>query len=130
MAVKKKNQTSDLMLIIIGMLIGLGLGLVIYCLVKIGMPASAEISQAELTTYCVKEGTINAMSLEDALTLAVNSECTEEGTLSSDFMCNSVTGTWWIDLDVQGYPNCNPACVINVETEEAGINWRCTGAIP
>jgi hypothetical protein len=44
------------------------------------------------------------------------------------YMCNEGTGTMWINLNLtkQG---CNPACVINVETKKAEINWRCTGLI-
>lgn len=44
-------------------------------------------------------------------------------------MCNEITGTWWIDLDVEDAEGCNPACVINVVTNQAEINWRCTGLL-
>ena len=33
------------------------------------------------------------------------------------------------DLDIEK-AGCNPACVINVETRTAEINWRCTGLLP
>jgi hypothetical protein len=42
--------------------------------------------------------------------------------------CNSNTGTWWFDLDV-AKAGCNPACVVNLTTKTAEINWRCTGLI-
>jgi len=44
------------------------------------------------------------------------------------YICNEDTGTYWIDLDIEK-EGCNPACVINVETKEAEINWRCTGVL-
>jgi hypothetical protein len=42
------------------------------------------------------------------------------------YFCNEGSGTFWINLNLtkQG---CSPACVINVETKKAEINWRCTG---
>ncbi len=44
------------------------------------------------------------------------------------YFCNEGTGTYWINLNLtkQG---CSPACVINVETQKAEINWRCTGLL-
>jgi hypothetical protein len=44
------------------------------------------------------------------------------------YVCNEGTETFWINLNMtkQG---CNPACVINLETNKAEINWRCTGLI-
>jgi len=68
------------------------------------------------------------MSITDAIEIAMGSECTEEGVLSTNYMCNENTKTWWIDLHIDR-EGCNPACVVNAETEEAEINWRCTGLI-
>jgi len=45
------------------------------------------------------------------------------------YVCNENTGTYWINLDIKK-EGCNPACVINLETRTAEINWRCTGALP
>ncbi|MBU3956929.1 hypothetical protein KKI19_01425 [Patescibacteria group bacterium] len=78
---------------------------------------------------CVKVGTKEEMSLLEAKEIALESECVEEGNLTDEYFCNDYTGTWWIDLDIQK-PGCAPACVINVSTGEAEINWRCTGLIP
>jgi hypothetical protein len=44
------------------------------------------------------------------------------------YFCNEGTGTYWINLNLTK-EGCNPACVINLETKEAEINWRCTGLI-
>lgn len=79
-------------------------------------------------TLCTKINTDLQMSLEDAKNIAMNSECVKEGSLTDDIMCNDNTGTWWINLDIEK-PGCLPACVINVETKETEINWRCTGLI-
>ncbi|ODS39279.1 MAG: hypothetical protein A7316_05940 [Candidatus Altiarchaeales archaeon WOR_SM1_86-2] len=82
---------------------------------------------AEVCTAKTGEG----MNLSEALKIADASMCVEEGILTADYMCNNYTGTWWIDLDpFTENPLCNPACVVNVVTGEAEINWRCTGLMP
>jgi len=68
------------------------------------------------------------MSLTEAKQIALASECGEQGTLKDTYLCNEDTGTWWIDLDIEK-EGCNPACVVNVATKQAEINWRCTGVI-
>jgi len=45
------------------------------------------------------------------------------------YVCNEGTGTYWINLNITK-EGCSPACVVNLETETAEINWRCTGLIP
>jgi len=72
-------------------------------------------------TYC------GGMSLAEAKQLAIASECGDQ--LKETSLCNSNTGTWWIDLEIEK-EGCNPACVVNVVSKEAVINWRCTGLIP
>ncbi|MFC1682085.1 hypothetical protein ACFL0X_00535 [Nanoarchaeota archaeon] len=67
---------------------------------------------------------------ENILQIAQNSECTEQGELTENYSYNENSKTWWIDLiPFEENPNCNPACVINTETLETEINWRCTGLI-
>ncbi|RLF36047.1 MAG: hypothetical protein DRM99_03510 [Thermoplasmata archaeon] len=78
--------------------------------------------------YCFYQGTNERMSLSEARIIAENSECMQEGPLKNTSMCNAITGTWWIDLDVQK-ENCNPACVVNILTKNATINWRCRGLV-
>jgi len=76
--------------------------------------------------FCVKESTQDVLTLADAKKIAIDSEC---GNRFKEFsICNQDTGTWWIDLDIEK-EGCSPACVINVETKTAEINWRCTEAI-
>jgi len=67
-----------------------------------------------------------SMGLEEAKELAVAGECEDQ--LKETYNCNSDTGTWWIDLDVEK-EGCYPACVVNVKTKAVSINWRCTGVI-
>lgn len=74
-----------------------------------------------------------SMSLFETMRITVNSsECgnysLEEPYLRNS-MCNADTGTWWIDLDIE-MENCNPACVVDIVTEQAEINYRCTGVLP
>lgn len=70
-----------------------------------------------------------AMSEAEAREIAASSECGEAGALLENAFYNDWTATWWIDLDAQK-EGCAPACVVNVKTRQAEINWRCTGALP
>jgi hypothetical protein len=64
------------------------------------------------------------MTLEEAIIVAKNSECGDR--LKNNSFYNENSQTWWIDLDISK-EGCNPACVVNVNTGLAEINWRCTG---
>ena len=68
------------------------------------------------------------MNYEEAEKIA--QENCKEGNLKEEHFCNDNTGTWWIDF-VPSEPKegCNPACVVNIETKTAEVNWRCTGLI-
>jgi len=66
------------------------------------------------------------MTIEEAESIAIKSECWDN--LKKNSFCNETTGTFWIDLSIEK-KWCNPACVINVKTKQAEINWRCTGLI-
>jgi len=77
--------------------------------------------------YCMKNGTDKKLSLTEAKQIAMNSECSK-GKLTETHVCNEITGTWWINLNIESPPICSPACVINVLTKQAEINWRCLGA--
>jgi hypothetical protein len=76
-----------------------------------------------------EEEICGGMTLSKAREIALESSCVEEGSLTGTSFCNENTGTWWIDLDIEK-EGCAPACVIDVSTKEAVINWRCTGLIP
>ena len=79
--------------------------------------------------YCIDKESGKRLSLSEAKQIAINSECNEQGKLKDTQVCNEDTGTWWIDLDIEK-EGCNPACVIDIETKTAKINWRCTGVLP
>ena len=73
------------------------------------------------------------LSLSEAMEIAINSECAEEGTLLMDTAYyNPDTFTWWIDVDVSNPKEfCpSPACVVSEATGKAEINWRCMGVLP
>jgi hypothetical protein len=68
------------------------------------------------------------ISLEEARLIAQTSECTAEGSLTDEASYNENSMTWWLGLDLEKQ-GCNPACVVDVKTLTAEINWRCTGLI-
>jgi hypothetical protein len=72
--------------------------------------------------------TCNGMSYQEAQQIAKTGDCSQ-GTLKTTHFCNEGTNTWWIDLNLEKQ-GCSPACVIEVTTKKAEINWRCTGLIP
>ena len=93
------------------------------------MPTAApvDVSAGEV---CVDKNTGASLSYQEAIEIAQGSECLmEEGQLKETSVCNEDTGTWWIDLDLE-MPNCNPACVVDLNSKAAEINGRCMGALP
>ena len=70
--------------------------------------------------YCVKMGTNENMSLEEAQNVAM----TECDGFVGDFVCNKFLGAWIINLEQ--HDNCNPACVIDVVTQRVHIDANCT----
>jgi serpin B len=92
-------------------------------------PVPAPIENPGDREACVDANTGASMTLEEATRIAIESECGQKGTLTESYFCNENTGTWWIDLEID-QPGCAPACVVDVNTGAAEINWRCTGAIP
>lgn len=68
--------------------------------------------------YCCKDDTIECMSITEARKIARGSECGDN--LTDNYFCNNVTGTWWIDLDIEK-EGCNPACVVDVMDKQAEI---------
>jgi hypothetical protein len=77
---------------------------------------------------CADESTGAEMSYTEAVAVAEQSVCAQEGALAATHACNAGTGTWWIDMDIE-QPGCEPACVVDINTRTAEINWRCTGLL-
>ena len=100
-------------------------GFLLVCLLGFLLGCIAEAPKGE---FCAKQETGEKMSFSEAKTIAAGSKCVNDGSLEEKHWCNEVTGTWWIDLDIDK-KGCNPACVINVVTKEAEINWMCTGLV-
>lgn len=74
---------------------------------------------------CVSDSGVS-LSFTEAKTIAER-DCLD-GSLKEEQSCNKGTGTWWIDFEPnEPKDGCNPACVVNIETKSAEINWRCTG---
>jgi len=80
---------------------------------------------------CSKQGTDYSLSLHEARVIASTSSCIEKGAITEEYSCNEITGTWWLGFEpYEPLELCpNPACVVNVQTKEAEINWMCTGAL-
>lgn len=91
---------------------------------------SNETTNAEKQTNCVDLETGNSMQISEALEIASQSDCVVGGEfVAGDYFCNENTGTWWIDAKNIQEEGCNPACVVDVNTKTAEINWRCTGLL-
>jgi hypothetical protein len=75
---------------------------------------------------CRDEDTGKEMDYEEAITTVMDSECVQYGDVIETYICNDNTGTWWFDMDIER-EGCNPACVVDIATGNAEINWRCTG---
>lgn len=87
-------------------------------------PVSDYVNTAEA------QGGLERLTYEEARAIAKNSTCVQEGTLTDTYVYNEYTRTWWIDLDpFTEREGCNPACVVNISTKTAEVNWRCTGLI-
>ena len=83
---------------------------------------------------CTQQGEVQYvcgdMELFEARQIALQSDCLLTGTLEETQTCNNVTMTWWIDLNpYEPMEGCNPACVVDIATETAEVNPRCTGLI-
>ncbi len=72
---------------------------------------------------CFDNIVCGGMRLDEALGIATES-C--EGRYAATATCNEGTGTWWLDVDIKK-EGCSPACVVNLETKTAEMNWRCAG---
>jgi len=71
------------------------------------------------------------LTFQEAMAIAQNSDCIQEGRLTDTYVYNEYTRTWWIDLDpFTPKEGCNPACVVYEDTKTAEINWRCTRLVP
>ena len=129
-----KKGSASIFFIILGLLF-VGGYLINEGIITINIPSTTTTTTIELTTtttipseeFCQKKDTDIKLTLSEAKEIAIQGQCGDK--LKDTYICNEVTGTWWIDLDIEK-EGCSPACVINVETKTAEINWRCMGLLP
>jgi putative hemolysin len=68
------------------------------------------------------------MSLAEAQQIASqSSECMQVARTTPKGVYNPSTNTWTIDLDATAR-GCNPACVVDVASKTAHVDWRCVGS--
>jgi len=93
---------------------------------QIAVSASATTTTDNVETC--KAATGESMNMAEAQKIFDASQCSREGSAKPEHSCNETTGTLWIDI-MAYRKGCNPACVINVKTKTAEVNWRCTGTL-
>ncbi len=127
----QKNQKLKILTVVLAVFFSVGIGVFVFNKFKRvqPIPPSISISEPLEEESCFKKNTGETMNLSEAKEIALRSECVKEGSLKTESFCNQDTGTWWLDLEIEK-EGCAPACVINISTKEAEINWRCTGLIP
>ena len=82
----------------------------------------------------VAEDLCGSMTFEEAVLIAETSEeCSAGGNLqlSNPEMnyCNNRTHTWQFVLTDVTEPLCGAACYVHTDTQEATLEWMCTGLI-
>ena len=102
----------------------------VLCLLLLLFTTACDDSDPTKQVTCIDTENGAQMTIDEALQIAEDSECGQEGSIKGTFyMCNPDTGTWWVDLDLEK-EGCNPACVVDINDKTAEINWRCTGVLP
>jgi len=97
-------------------------------------PNTVPSSQELQNKFCKDKDSGSEINYQQALEIAQKNNCglpkEELVTFSENYLCNEITGTWWVDINVNPKKEgCNPACVVDVVNKTAEINWRCTGLI-
>lgn len=103
-------------------------GLILIILLFLVKTASDFMKYETGLEVCPHSGTGRSMTWGEARELAKAGVCGGNGTVTDRRFCNPGTGTWWIDLRTNR-TGCRPACVVDVDTGEATINWRCLGLL-
>jgi len=117
--------------IILILIVGVIVGVIIYTKSNSGVEIEQDEQSNNIifsdTEFC-SANTGSFIHIDEAIEIANQSECVKVGAVKKDCNCNEGTGTCWLDIEAEK-PGCAPACVVNVETKEAEVNWRCTGLI-
>ena len=86
--------------------------------------------------YCDKFNQSETSGITYAKAMAIanaSADCMAVGPLKSSdgiavpYTCNRYTGTFWVYLNAN-IRGCSPACVVDVATGIAKVNYQCTGA--
>jgi hypothetical protein len=111
-----------------------------------GSPAAQEVVEAAFETavpvaavpaapaaaaddlLCIDPITGASLGIQEALAIAGDSECTSGGELLPARFCDAATGAWWIGLNAPR-EGCDPACVVNANSRQAQIDWRCSDPV-
>ena len=81
--------------------------------------------------YCATSDKTLKMKRSEAFKIARQSECSKKGWIIPLVgSCNENSGTWWLNMITKGHDGCSPACVVDITTQKAEINWGCTGLNP
>lgn len=88
-----------------------------------------ENRSAEVNWRCTGALPPGDLTESEARAIAEGSLCMQEGNLTGVSSHNDYTRTWWFDMDTKK-EGCAPACVVDEETLQAEVNWRCTGLLP
>ncbi len=75
---------------------------------------------------------VSLVTQEEAILISGNTnDCTMAGIPASTAAYNTVSKTWWVDLERMPElenDGCDPACVVH-EDQTAEVSWRCTGIL-
>ncbi len=74
-------------------------------------------------------GSVMTIAEAEAIAGSAGSPCLSVGALKDTHWCNKNTGTWWIYL-ASSLENCSPACVVDIVSRQASVNYMCTGVLP
>ena len=74
------------------------------------------------------EGEATNILIEAEARVIAEKSCIKGGEALGVGIYNENSKTWWYDANLNVTKSgCNPACVVDVVTKKADINWRCTG---
>jgi hypothetical protein len=71
-----------------------------------------------------KATTGESMNIFEAQRIFDASACSREGSAKEIHVCDEANGTWAIGILTYA-KDCDPACIIDVKTKTAKIDWRC-----
>lgn len=123
----KRSAMGSYLVPLVSCLLLVGIAMLGACSPRVSVVPPVTLDVERPAELCVDEGTGAQMSYTEALALAEQSACAQEGDLTATRACDSATGAWLIDLEVES-PLCEPVCVVDINTGSVDIDWRCIDA--